>query len=479
MKRFTATWTMAVASAVLMTAPAIGAAQTPPPTTPPSTTQPAAPTTPHAQHEANDSKTAAQEHLRKASAALADIKTAALPARAKNEVAEIKRRVSSLERTVAATDKASATGQANRSANAKSASTWDTEVAAIDRALTTLLGPDITTPSTVGTSGTTTPPVGNKAAAAIMLDAESRASLAEVRSHLTAFATAMAGGGKTGTEATPSAAANITYPTSTATTPATGSTTGQSPMMGQPPATPDPQPTAPTAAAQPMASGTQGDEQAARQHLTAARNTLSALTQLPASSQLTGDARTQVAQLIANFNELITTQSEWRESYGKVNANLTALLGPDSGASDPTNASGTAGAVGTSGSAAGTVDPAVREKLVELRRNLTAFEKAAVGGAAAPSSSAAATSSMDPAASSMATGSSTTTDPALATGTTGASTVGSQGAASGNADVMRHVAAIEGLLKMQDESGGLTLTRAQVEQLRTHWTALRTAIEKK
>ena len=34
------------------------------------------------------------------------------------------------------------------------------------------------------------------------------------------------------------------------------------------------------------------------------------LTQLPAAAQLTGDARTQVSQLIANFNELITTQAE-------------------------------------------------------------------------------------------------------------------------------------------------------------------------
>ena len=44
---------------------------------------------------------------------------------------------------------------------------------------------------------------------------------------------------------------------------------------------------------------------------------------------------------------------------------------------------------------------------------------------------------------------------------------------------MKHVAAIEALLKMQDDSGGLTLTKAQVEQLRTHWAALRLAIEKK
>jgi hypothetical protein len=50
---------------------------------------------------------------------------------------------------------------------------------------------------------------------------------------------------------------------------------------------------------------------------------------------------------------------------------------------------------------------------------------------------------------------------------------------SGNADIARHVAAIEALLKMQDDSGGLTLTKAQVEQLRTHWAALRTILERR
>ena len=44
---------------------------------------------------------------------------------------------------------------------------------------------------------------------------------------------------------------------------------------------------------------------------------------------------------------------------------------------------------------------------------------------------------------------------------------------------MRHVAAIEALLKSEDEGGGLTLTKAQVEQLRTHWAALRQALDKR
>ncbi len=203
---------------------------------------------------------------------------------------------------------------------------------------------------------------------------------------------------------------------------------------------------------------------------------------------MSGEARTQVAQLISGFNELISTQSQWRDSYAKVNAHLTALLGPDPVASDPTNASGTAGAVGTSGASAATIDPAVREKLVELRRHLTAFEKAAGGGAASTgaagttdpaSSTGAASSAANPPATAAPEQKPTptqppTTQPTQTTGTSGAATT-----TQGTSDVMKHVAAIEALLKMQDDSGGLTLTKAQVEQLRTHWAALRTAIEKK
>jgi len=108
------------------------------------------------------------------------------------------------------------------------------------------------------------------------------------------------------------------------------------------------------------------------------------MTQLPAAQQLTGENRTQVSQLIANFNELITTNAEWKASYAKVDANLSALLGADStGAAAPTAAppatppTGTAGAVGTSGTTASSLDPAVKAKLEEFRSHLKEFERAA------------------------------------------------------------------------------------------------------
>ena len=74
---------------------------------------------------------------------------------------------------------------------------------------------------------------------------------------------------------------------------------------------------------------TKVDAAASKQHLSAARDTLSQLTSMPEAARLQGDARTQVSEVISSFNELITTQADWRSAYAKVDADLTALLGPD------------------------------------------------------------------------------------------------------------------------------------------------------
>ena len=153
--------------------------------------------------------------------------------------------------------------------------------------------------------------------------------------------------------------------------------TAPPPSQPTPPAQTAPAPSAPQAT-QPAP-----DQDAAKQHLTAARNALSEMTQLPAAQQLTGEARTQVSQLIANFNELITTNAEWRASYTKLSANLSALLGAPASDEAPRPA-GTAGAVGTSGTV--TIDPAIKAKLTEFRSHLEKFEKAA--GGAEPAASA-------------------------------------------------------------------------------------------
>jgi hypothetical protein len=234
-----------------------------------------------------------------------------------------------------------------------------------------------------------------------------------------------------------------------------------------PPSQPPAQQQPPTPQQEPQQ--TAGNEQAARQRLTDARNTLSEMTQLPAASQLTGDARTQVSQLISNFNELISAESDWKASYDKVTANLSTLLGPENVEPAPP-ATGTPGAVGTSGTIQ--LDPAVREKLVELRLQLKEFEKAATGGVTSDPAASATPSPMTTPPS--ATPPSTT--PPSTTPPTGTPATEAPAQAAGNAEIARHIAAIEAMLKSEDDSGGITLTKAQLEQLRTHWAALKASI---
>ena len=111
------------------------------------------------------------------------------------------------------------------------------------------------------------------------------------------------------------------------------STPSQQPTSPQPPTTPTTEPpttTQPPTTAQPPADPTaqaQVDPDAAKKALTAARDSLAQMTQLPAAQALTGEPRAQVSQLISNFNELITTNSDWKAAYAKVDANLTALMG--------------------------------------------------------------------------------------------------------------------------------------------------------
>src|SRR5260221_12110441 len=93
------------------------------------------------------------------------------------------------------------------------------------------------------------------------------------------------------------------------------------------------------------------DAAAAKQHLTEARDTLSQLTAMPEAARLQGDARTQVSQIISSFNELISTQSDWRSAYAKGDAGLPPLLGPESPDATPAPG-GMTGAGGASGSSA-------------------------------------------------------------------------------------------------------------------------------
>jgi hypothetical protein len=246
---------------------------------------------------------------------------------------------------------------------------------------------------------------------------------------------------------------------------------------------------------------------------------LSELTQLPAAGQLQGEMRNQVAQLINSFNELITTQSDWKASYAKVDSTLDALLAtpPAPIADDANRPTGTAGAVGTSGTKSASLDPTIRAKLVKLRAELNEFEKAAGApdSAATPSPSAApATPSAAPAtpttppATTTSSTTTTTTTTANPAPTTPAATQPPSGdtVTISTKDAIDHIDAMDAILSAnadaqaaaQSAAGGavttsqtpsgstrttvtsadVKLTPEQISQLKAHLVELRRLIEK-
>ena len=332
--------------------------------------------------QAGDQAVSPQEHLKQAQAALNSITPASVPAKSRAQLAEMKRHLSALERAGSSTAVAGKATPPARSGSASANVNWGTEIAAVDKIITEMVGNDTAT----GTSGTTGAPSAqgttgtrSKAAAPVALDEATRAKLMDVRTHITAYAAGMSGATtapKTDAAAPAPAQAGMTAAAAQQAQPPAAAPPAQ-PATQQPTTTPsEPAAAAATPGAQPQA-----DVEATRRSLTAARETLGQITQLPAAAQLSGEARTQVTQLISNFNELITTQSNWRASYDKVAANLTALLGPDNmdAAAAAAPATATAGAVGTAGATTIELDPALRAKLVELRKTLVEFQKASGG----------------------------------------------------------------------------------------------------
>ena len=456
MKHSTAQWTTAFASFALLCLPAAGWSQPPPP---PSTTSQQPPSA-----AGPEQYSAAQEHIRQAQAALNDVQTASLQGKPKTKVTELKRHLNSLEKSTA-----SASTTASKT-TVRGKDNWSTDVSAIDKILTELLGPATTSAASAPSGATGT--AGKAMATSLTLDETTKAKLMEVRTHVIAFAASMSGAApaapRTGEPSSVPAAASATTVQPTPTSAA------------QPQATP---PAAPAQAQQPPA-GT--DPEGAKRHLTAARDTLGQLTQLPGAAQVQGDARTQLSQLITNFNELITTTENWRSSYDKVKANVVALLGPEAPESSQPPATGAPVAVGTSGTAAATLDPAVRAKLVEFRNHLMQFEKAA----GADTTAASATSAAPPAAAAAVV---TTTAPPSSPATAQSAAPPQRSEVMGHNSALVHIDAIEAILKpratasAQTPAGtpgttaatGLTLDPAQVEQLRTHLAELRKAIERK
>jgi hypothetical protein len=231
----------------------------------------------------------------------------------------------------------------------------------------------------------------------------------------------------------------------------------------QPPTTPQAQPAI--------------DQQAAKRHLTAARDTLSQVTQLPAAGQLTGDARTQVSQLI-NFNELITTQTSWQESLAKVQANLTALLGPPSDTKP----------------ASGNLDPLIQARLVEFRNHLENFERVASGRPAAEPPPATPPTSAPP-ATPPAAAPPTAPPPSQPAAPQPPTAPAGEPVLVDQQQALRHINAIEAILTPRAAapvgttgttapatSVGtplVTIDRAQLETLKTHLAELKRLMEKK
>jgi hypothetical protein len=412
MKRWTSTWAALVVAGFLVV-PGTGFAQTPaPPTASATTTQDKA------------EQGTPQEHLQRVDAALNSISPTAASGKAKAQIAELKKRVHALEKLTANNPSGAAaapTGAKTEKADAKSGSKWAAEAAAADKILGELLADTSATGAASATTAIGSNPTGttgtspSKATAAVTLDEETKAKLTTARASLTAFATAMSGSAPpppatTSPSAQPAAASTASPATATPpaepATPASP-TTPTPTQPATPPATPTPspqpttqsptQPAEPATPAQPLASTTQAptdpaaaqpkpDADGAKRALTAARDSLGEVTKLPAAQQLSGELRTQLTQLIANFNELITTNTEWKASYAKVDANLTALIGAQTADESTTapaaataGATGTAGAVGTSGTTTNVLDPGVKAKLTEFRTHLKEFEKAASG----------------------------------------------------------------------------------------------------
>jgi hypothetical protein len=343
MNRSTTRWTTALAATALLGLPAGGWAQTPSPAQQPPKSAPSQAPSATSATQGNS----AQKHLQLAKAAIDSILPAALTDKTKSQLVEVKRHMFALDRAPAETAPTGTAGKKTTRATTPTAS-WAKDVTEIDRILTSLIG------ATAAKGATAAAAPGNP-------DEATRGKLADAKTHMIAFAAAMSRTEvASATDAAPTAAADsVAASKAAANTPATSSTPATAPA----------------------------DQDAARTQMTEARNTLTQLTQLPAAAQLTGDARVQVTQVIANFNELITTTHDWPVSYDKVEANLNALLGPESTDAEQTGATATGttgatatGAVGTSGATPpAALDPAIRAKLIELRAHLKAYGKAAGG----------------------------------------------------------------------------------------------------
>jgi hypothetical protein len=133
------------------------------------------------------------------------------------------------------------------------------------------------------------------------------------------------------------------------------------------------------AAATPAANERQ---EAIKKALTAAVASLGEMTKLPAAATLQGDVRTAVTGFIAEFNAFATLPKDWKAKYQTASASLDKMLADAAAAPAPAATPPPAPAApATPGAPAapagpGVWDPAVVEKLKDVRKHLNDFEKA-------------------------------------------------------------------------------------------------------
>jgi hypothetical protein len=463
---------------------------------------PAGAQTPHAtgaeiRETRNGQRQLAEKHLHDAIATIGRVDVERQPADARTYLAELKWRLNAL---------GGPAGDGQESADAattprRGADDRDTELAAIDRLFTTLLGTEQTT------GAVTLPPQSTmEATGTLALDPATRGSLEQARTHLTAYAAAM-GSAERITEAQADRVSRTAAPGASGPPSAADATADTSPTDP----TPSPTGSSPTDMPQTAAVGDRADQATsgadsayadpeARQHLLAARDTLSDLTQMPQAADITGEVRSEISRIISRFNELIAAGAEWREPLAEVTTRLDALLEPAPREPDGTDPR----PVGTFGTAA--LDPAVRAKLEDFRTHLDAFERLAAGRMPEPADDApAATTAMPPDVATRAS----ETDPTAASGSvsTGSAAAGMPaptadtvgGAARPPTDptiseALRHIEAIEALIAGQDRVPGTAadgtgpvsvgaasdvpaMPPAHVEDIRRHLNELRRLLE--
>src|SRR5262245_51848804 len=197
MIRSTARWTTALAAAALIGVPAAGWAQETSPA--PQTPQTQSPQNPASAPAASPDQNAANsptDHVRLAKQAFDSIPRTSIPAASRAKFAQLRSHLDNLERAVAS-GAASSSGEAGaagtagkaRTGQAPSAPNWGTDVAAIDKLLTDLIGPE-GSPSTAPAQPTAT---AGGARATPPLDESVKDKLREVRRHITELASSMSG----------------------------------------------------------------------------------------------------------------------------------------------------------------------------------------------------------------------------------------------------------------------------------------------